>query len=58
MSDGAHTLDAETIFLIVVVGQPELDVDGERLILDTRTPAPADLTHHRQQRHHHRRGPT
>lgn len=34
-SDGAYTLDAETIFVIVLVGRLELDVDGERLILDT-----------------------
>ena len=57
-SDGAYTLDAESIFVIVLVGQLELDVDGERLTLDIRTPAPAGLTHPTQQRHHHRRGPT
>ncbi len=34
-SDGAYTLDAETIFVIVLVGRLELDVDGERLTLDT-----------------------
>ncbi len=46
-SDGAYTLDAETIFVIVLVGRLELDVDGERLILDTgdTTTFPARTKH-------------
>ena len=33
-SDGAYTLDADSIFVIVTLGQLELEVDGEMMLLN------------------------
>jgi transcriptional regulator with XRE-family HTH domain len=51
-SDGAYTLDAETIFVIVQSGQLELEVDGTTMIL-----GPGDATTFSPRQPHNWRNP-